>query len=253
MTRPLRLRVIGPGRAGGALMVALDEAGWEVLPSLGRGDDCSAALHGTDLLVVAVPDAAIASVARAVAPVAGDGVAGAPPVIAHLAGSLGLDALRPHRIVAAMHPLVSLPSAEIGGARLGDGQCFGVAGHPIVERVVQDLGGQTFTVGDADRATYHAAAVMASNHLVALLGQVERTAADIGVPIEAYLGLAAGSVDNVAALGAAAALTGPVARGDWATVAGHLDAIDPSEKAAYRALASAARRLVDGEGLPADL
>lgn len=253
MTRPPRLRVIGPGRAGGSLMVALDGAGWDVASPLGRAEDLSAALVDTDLLVVAVPDAAIASVAQAVEPVAPDELVDGSPVIAHVAGSLGLAVLWPHRRVGAMHPLVSLPSAEIGGARLGDGQWFGVAGHPIVERAVADLGGRAFHVADADRTAYHAAAAMASNHLVALLGQVERVAASIGVPAEAYLGLAAGSVDNVAALGSATALTGPVARGDWATVANHLDAIDASEHAAYRALAAAARRLVDGQGLPPDL
>ena len=94
---------------------------------------------------------------------------------------------------------------------------------------------------------------MASNHVVALMGQVDRIAAAAGVPGEAYLQLAAGALANVAELGAAAALTGPVARGDWATVARHLEAIDPSERPAYLALAEAARRLVDDDGLPADL
>lgn len=233
-------------------MVALERAGWEVAQPLGRSDDLTAALVGTDLLVVAVPDASIASVARAVAPVT-DVLSERSPVITHLAGSLGLDVLAPHRTVAALHPLVSLPSAEIGGARLGDGQWFAVAGHSIAERVVADLGGQAFAVADRDRAAYHAAASMASNHVVALLGQVERIASPIGVPPEAYLGLAAGSVANVAALGAAHALTGPVARGDWETVRRHLEAIDPSERAAYRALAEAARRLIDGGDLPPEL
>lgn len=247
MTEARRVRVIGPGRAGGALMAALGQVGWRVAEPLGRHDDVAAALAEVDLLVLAVPDGAIASVAGAVAPV------DSGAVIAHLAGSVGLDVLTPHHRVAALHPLVSLPSAQIGAERLCRGASFGVAGDPIARRVAADLGGTAFDIADRDRAAYHAAAAMASNHLVALLGQVERVAADIGVPAEAYLALAAGSVDNVAALGAADALTGPVARGDWATVARHLEAIDPTERAAYRALAAAARRLVDGEGLPADL
>ena len=77
-------------------------------------------------------------------------------------------------------------------------------------------------------------------------------AASIGVPPEAYLDLARASLENVALLGPAAALTGPVARGDWDTVARHLAALDPTEHEAYRALAAAARRLVDDRGVRFD-
>ena len=246
MTTAPRLRVIGPGRAGSSLATALGSAGWEVVGVLGRSEDPSEALAGTDLLVVAVPDRSIAQLAATVRP--DDGA-----VIAHVAGSLGLDALGPHRRVAALHPLVALPSPEAGARRLRSGGWFAVAGDAIVRRAVDDLGGRWFEVDDADRARYHAAAAMASNHLVALLGQVERIAAGIGAPAQAYLDLAAGAMADVAEVGATAALTGPVARGDWATVAAHLAAIDPSEHEAYRALAAAARRLVDDDGLPPDL
>jgi predicted short-subunit dehydrogenase-like oxidoreductase (DUF2520 family) len=170
-------------------------------------------------------------------------------VVAHLAGSLGLDVLAPHPRRAALHPLVSLPDADRGADRLS-GAWFAVAGDPLVQRAASDLGGRWFEVADHDRAAYHAAAAVASNHLVALMGQVERIAAGIGVPGEAYLLLAAASLQNVAELGAASALTGPVARGDWDTVARHLAAIDPAERPAYLALAAEARRLVDGEPLP---
>jgi predicted short-subunit dehydrogenase-like oxidoreductase (DUF2520 family) len=98
-------------------------------------------------------------------------------------------------------------------------------------------------VDDADRATYHAAACVASNHVVALLGQAERLAAECGVPFEALARLARSSVDNAFALGPRAALTGPVARGDWSTIAAHLDALAPEERSAYRALAREALRL----------
>ena len=246
-----RLRVIGPGRAGHSLAAALADVGWEVVGFLGRGDDVADALRGTDLLVVATPDQAIREVVAAVRP---DDPRVAPGgVIAHLAGSLGLDTLAPHRRVAALHPLVALPTAEIGARRLRAGPWFSVAGHPIVQRAVSDLGGRWFEVADVDRATYHAAAVVASNHLVALLGQVERIAGSIDVPVEAYLDLARATLDNVADLGAAVALTGPAARGDWETVARHLAALQPGEREAYRALAAAARRLVDDQGLPPDL
>ena len=242
MTLAPRLRVIGPGRAGRSLASALARAGWQVVGLLGRDDDVRAAGEGADLVLITTPDASIASVAAAIDPLD-------EPVIAHAAGSLGLDVLAGHRRVAALHPLVALPDPERGAERLF-GSWFAVAGDPIVQRAAADLGGRWFEVADADRAAYHAAAVVASNHLVALMGQVHRIAGGIGVPGEAYLHLAAGALQNVAEVGPAAALTGPVARGDWDTVARHLAAIDPSERAAYLAMAAAARRLVDDDGLP---
>ena len=232
----MRVRVVGAGRAGGALGLALGRAGWTVEPALGRGADLSAAAHGVDLLVLAVPDPVIAEVAAAIEP-------SPDTVVAHLAGSLGLGVLAGHPRPAALHPLVALPDAETGATRLADGAWFAVAGDPIVEQVVADLGGHAFTVADEDRTRYHAAAVIASNHLVALLGQVERVAPP-GVPLQAFLALARGTVDNVAALGPAAALTGPVARGDWATVERHLAALPEDERPAYEAMVALARRLV---------
>jgi predicted short-subunit dehydrogenase-like oxidoreductase (DUF2520 family) len=79
---------------------------------------------------------------------------------------------------------------------------------------------------------------------VALLGQVDRVAADTGVPAGAFLPLIRASLDNVEDLGASAALTGPVARGDADTIARHLDALPADERAAYRALATEALRLM---------
>jgi predicted short-subunit dehydrogenase-like oxidoreductase (DUF2520 family) len=231
----VRLRVVGRGRAGGALALALGRVGWDVEPALGRDDDPAEAAAGVDLLVLATPDPVIAEVAAEVA-------AEPATVVAHLAGALGLDVLGPHPRRAALHPLVALPDAEVGAERLLAGAWFAVAGDPLVELVVADLGGRRFTVADEDRARYHAAAVIASNHLVALLGQVERVAPD-GVPLEALLALVRGTVDNVAALGPAAALTGPVARGDWATVERHLAALPPDERTAYQAMVDQARRL----------
>jgi predicted short-subunit dehydrogenase-like oxidoreductase (DUF2520 family) len=84
---------------------------------------------------------------------------------------------------------------------------------------------------------------VASNHLVALLGQVERLAAGCGVPFEAFAPLVLGSVQNAFSIGPAAALTGPVARGDLATVEQHLRDLDPAERDAYRTLAREASRL----------
>jgi predicted short-subunit dehydrogenase-like oxidoreductase (DUF2520 family) len=230
------VRIIGPGRAGGSLAGALSRAGWAVQAVLGRDDDVASAAEAVDLPVIATPDDAIAPVAASVEPVPAT-------VVAHMAGSRGLDVLSPHVRVGALHPLVSLPTSEMGATRLAEGAWFAVAGDPLVEQVVSELGGRAFTVDDADRAAYHAAACIAANHLVALMGQVGRIAGSVDVPFDAYLELARATLENVADLGPAAGLTGPAARGDELTISRHLSALPPSERDAYAAMAAEARRL----------
>jgi predicted short-subunit dehydrogenase-like oxidoreductase (DUF2520 family) len=202
---------------------------------LGRDDDLSGAASGVDLLVLATPDAEITSVARTIEP-------DDTTVVAHLAGARGLEVLAPHPRRAALHPLVALPTPELGARRLVGGW-FAVAGDPLATEVVRALKGRSFAVEDGDRAAYHAAAAIASNHLVALLGQVERLATQVGVPFEAYLDLATDTLANVAELGPRAALTGPAARGDEATIRRHLRALPVDERRAYRGMVDAARRL----------
>ena len=232
-----RLRVIGPGRAGSSLALALDRAGWEVLPPLGRHDDVRGAAADTDLLVLATPDDAVGEVSAAIEP-------SRQATVAHLSGSLGLGPLAHHPRRAVLHPLVALPDADRGSERLV-GAWFGLAdeGDPLAAEAVASLRGRVVHIAEADWARYHAAAVMASNHLVALLGQVERVAAGIGAPIEAFLDLARGSLADVADLGPAGALTGPVRRGDVATVQRHLAALPATERKGYEAMAAEAARL----------
>jgi predicted short-subunit dehydrogenase-like oxidoreductase (DUF2520 family) len=143
-----------------------------------------------------------------------------------------------------LHPLVALPNPERGADRLV-GAWFGLAqeGDPLLEQVVAELHGRAVHIAEEGWVRYHAAAVVAANHLVALMGQVERIAAGVGAPLAAYLDLARGSLDDVAALGPVAALTGPVRRGDTATVARHLAALPEDERDAYRALAEEAAKL----------
>ena len=227
------LRVIGPGRAGTAMSRALAAAGWTVAAPVRHGDDVRAAAVGTDLLLIATPDAAVADVAGAVGPVA-------TTVVAHLAGSLGLDVLAGHERRASIHPLVSIPTGDTDVR----GAWFAVAGDAMAERVVADLEGRCVTVDDEHRAAYHAAACIASNHLVALLGQVERVGRSAGVPLEAFLALARQTIDNVAAVGPHDALTGPVRRGDRGTVERHRAALADDERCAYDAMVQQAQRLV---------
>ena len=237
------VRVIGAGRAGRSFAKAIDDlVDWDVIDMRGRGVAIDDAAADVDLVLIATPDTVVADVAAAIRP--------ARAVVAHVAGSLGLDVLAPHDRRAALHPLMSLPDAEIGAERLTGGW-FAVAGDPLVGDLATALGGRTFEIADDDRALYHAAAAVASNHLVALLGHAQRLGASVGVPADALMALALGSAENAVALGPAAALTGPAARGDEATLVAHRDAIGrraPRELAAYEAMLAEARRLAAMEG-----
>ena len=232
------VRIVGRGRAGGSFAAALRGVGWEVDLLAGGDPEVDHAGTGADLVLLCVPDSAVVEVARR--------VAATDAVVAHVSGALGLDALEPHRRTGSIHPLVSMPSVEIGAARLGAHASFAVAGDPVVRTLAEALGGRVIEVADEDRVAYHAAAVVASNHLVGLLGQVERIAATIGLTLEDYLDLVRGTVDNVARVGVRSALTGPAARGDLDTLRRHREVLDPSELAAYDALSDACRRLARG-------
>jgi predicted short-subunit dehydrogenase-like oxidoreductase (DUF2520 family) len=256
------IALVGPGRAGTAFALACIDEGDRVIAVAGRAPDVPTTrevaarlgaravavediAHDADLVVVATPDASIAEVAAALV----DGLRPGSLVV-HLSGARGLDALQPIAsarddvALGALHPLQTLPSGDAGREALR-GAWAAVAGPPEVTELAEHLGLRPFEVADAHRATYHAAACVASNHLVALLGQVQRLATAAGVPFEAFGPLVHSSVEHAFEFGPARALTGPVARGDAATVAAHLDAIPAGERAAYRALASQARRLVE--------
>lgn len=220
--------------------MALARRGWDVVAPLLRGDDLSAAAEGVDLLLITTQDDVIGEVAAAVRPVG-------TTVVAHASGSLGLAVLAGHPRRGAVHPLISIPTPEVGSERLVGGW-FAVAGDPLVREVVVSLEGRDFEVADEDRALYHAAACIVSNHVVGLLGQVERVGAMVGVPLDAYLDLLRVTIDNVVELGPARALTGPAARGDLETIRRHLAALPLSEHEAYEAMLNAARRLVEEGG-----
>ena len=224
-----RIRVVGRGRAGGSFATALRDAGWDVDHVVGSGD-AEIASHDVELVLLCVPDARIGEVASRV--VRGDAV------VAHAAGSLGLSVLGDHTRRGAIHPLVALSDPTSGAAALR-GATFAVAGDPscrqLIESVVDSFGGRAIEVDDDHRAEYHAAAVIASNHLVGLLGQAQRVAALAGVPLEAYLGLVRNTIDNVERHGPAVALTGPASRGDDATIEAHLNSLPADEHAAYLA------------------
>ena len=254
------LALVGPGRAGTTIALGLIEHGWDVTSVAGRAPDAvsttaavaclssqaslvSAAGTGAAVVIVATPDRAIEAAILAVGPSLETGA-----LVLHLAGSRGLDAFaglieaRPDVRVGALHPLQSFPTATIGLERLY-GSWAAVAGDPQTSELARTLGMHPFELADEQRLQYHAAAVVASNHLVALLGQVERVATTCGVPFEAFAPLVQSSVVNAFGIGPALALTGPVARGDLVTVERHLATLDPGERDTYRTLAREVARL----------
>ena len=223
-------------------MAALDNtAGFVSRGAVGRHDHVADAAQGVDLLVIATPDDSVSWVADRIAPVPSTAVI-------HLSGSLGLGVLGDHPRRGSLHPLVPLPTPEIGAERLRSGITFAVAGDPITWQLAEALGGRAVLVDDENRSTYHAAAAVAANHLVALIGQVERIASTIGLPLDAFAGLIHAATDDALALGPRRALTGPAARGDWDTVERHRSALagmagHRNELAAYDAMVGLARRL----------
>jgi len=254
--------LIGPGRAGTTIALALSGRGWEITAVAGRAPDARSTLTaaacldvpavlvseagtGASLVVIATPDAAIEAAARSVAPSVEAGA-----LVIHLSGAQGLGVFasmldkRPDIRVGALHPLQSFPSVSTGLARL-PGAWAAVTGDPEVRDLALLLDLRPFDLPDAERVRYHATAVVASNHLVALIGQVQRMAAACGVPFEAFAPLALASLENAFRLGPAAALTGPVARGDLQTIEKHIAEMAPAERDAYRALAREAARLVE--------
>jgi predicted short-subunit dehydrogenase-like oxidoreductase (DUF2520 family) len=227
------IAIVGRGRLGRALAAALSRAGRSVDGPHGRGY-AGGATAGAVLLCV--PDAEIAAAAAALAPGA---------LVGHASGATGLDVLAPHEAFG-LHPLMTITDA--GGRFAGAGAA--VAGSTdralaFAHGLARDLGMRAVAVGDADRAAYHAAASMASNFLVTLETGAERLAASAGVERELLVPLVRAAVENWAGTGAAA-LTGPIARGDEATVALQRDAIAgraPELLELFDALAAATRDL----------
>jgi predicted short-subunit dehydrogenase-like oxidoreductase (DUF2520 family) len=218
---PARITVIGPGRLGTALAVALRAAGRTVAGPVGRGE----AVPAADVVLVCVPDAEIPAAAAA--------AAGAAPLIGHTSGATGLGALAAAGSAAfGLHPLQTFAGGD-GPERFAGAGCA-VAGTTdaalaAASELAELLGMHPFEIDDAGRAAYHAAASIASNFLVTLEGAAERVAAGAGLSAgearELLAPLVRTTVENWAARGPEGALTGPVARGDDATVERQREAV----------------------------
>jgi predicted short-subunit dehydrogenase-like oxidoreductase (DUF2520 family) len=225
------IHVIGArGRVGSTLSARLSD----------RGIRLDAA--SPELVLLCVPDRAIGQVASEIA---------AGPWVAHVSGATPLSALEPHERRFSMHPLVSI-THDRGPAQLDGGWCAVTAESAdalgLGFWLAETLGLRPFQLADEKRAVYHAAAAIASNYLVTLRETAGSLLASAGAPTMALDPLMRSVIEN------GYELTGPIARGDWKTVARHLDAIRetrPELEDVYVALARATAEIA-GRELPRD-
>lgn len=261
--RPARLRVgvVSAGRVGAALGAALARAGHEVVAASAVSTEsvrrAQTMLPGTallapdevvaaaDFVLLAVPDDALRSL---VSGLATTDAWRAGQLVAHTSGSHGIDVLDPAAargvIALALHPVMTFAGRAEDVDRLS-GASWGVTAtedmRPVAEALVLEMGGEPVWVPERARPLYHAALTIGSNHLVTLVNDALSLLGSAGVeqPARLVAPLLSASLDNVLRLGDAA-LTGPVSRGDVATVAAHLRTIAataPDVLAAYVAMA----------------
>lgn len=263
MSRPARLRVgvVGVGRVGATLGAALLRAGHEVVAASGVSDESRAraqqwlpgvpllpvdeTVAAAELVLLAVPDDALRPLVRGLADT---DAWRCGQLAAHTSGAEGIGVLDPAAargvLPLALHPVMTFTGRSEDLDRL-EGASFGVTAldslRPVAELLVVEMGGEPVWVPEPARALYHAALSVASNHLVTLVNDSLSMLAGAGVtePARLVAPLLSASLDNVLRLGDAA-LTGPVSRGDIATVAAHVDTLSraaPDALAAYRAMA----------------
>lgn len=254
--------IIGPGRLGRALAIALRSSGYPIVafvarqaadarkavqsfnksgsPAVPIGWEQLAQLPATDLFLITTPDDAIAAVAQRLA--AGEVGRAGPQTVLHTSGALSSEVLSPLAVsgfnTGSLHPLVSV-SEPSEGAKALRGAYYCLEGDQTALRVgrliVEDLKGQSFSVRPEKKALYHAAAVMASPHLVALFDLATEMLAACGVSRvnarKILLPLVTSTTNNLLAMNPERALTGTFARGDVATVRRHLAALSGKELA----------------------
>ncbi len=215
------VKVIGSGRVGSALSARLRERAVEL------------SQETPDLVLLCVPDSAIAEVAAGLEP---------GPWVAHVSGATPLSALDPHPRRFSMHPLQTFTLGR--GPEQLDGAWAAVTsdsdeGRDAGFRLARTLGLEPFVLGDDARPLYHAGAAIASNYLVTLHSVATDLFRAAGAPPEALVPLMRRTIDN------GFELTGPIERGDWNTVEAHRRAIraaKPELEPLYDVLAEATAR-----------
>jgi len=238
----MRIVVVGPGRAGMSIAQAAAAAGHEIVAVMGRTEESAAAgaalvgadpltaddaLPAADLLLIATRDDAIAPVAALLA-----GRVTAIPNAVHVSGLTSVAALESlQRVgleVGSFHPLQTLPNPAAGAARLR-GAAIAITAEPplrgLLQALATDVGGSPFLLDDAVKPLYHAAAAAAANYPLLSLTMAFDLFDAAGVPWESARPLVEAVVANAFEIGPRAALTGPVVRGDVATVGAQLDAV----------------------------
>jgi predicted short-subunit dehydrogenase-like oxidoreductase (DUF2520 family) len=215
-----RVKVVGRGRVGSTVAARFAERGHSVVED------------NPDLVMLCVPDTVISEVAQSIS---------AGPWICHTSGATSVAALAPHTKRFTVHPLQTVVHGR--GPEQLDGAWAAVSGEnaDAVARaswVAHELGLQPFELADEMRGLYHAGAALASNYLVTLYRTACRAFEIAGAPPAALLPLMRRTIDNNFEL------TGPIARGDWATLDAHLAALRafaPELEPIYRALADRTR------------
>ncbi len=267
----LRVAVIGAGRMGQGIALALSRSGAPVAllsrkakpvvpPLKATGQPWSAAIRGAELVLLATPDGVLEDVAGALAR---DGGIGAGHVVLHLSG------LRDRRALAALaatgaglgsfHPLQTVAEPATAPERLR-GAYAGIEGDARAieagERLALLIGMIPVRLPAEAKAAYHVGATLVANYTVVLVGVAERLAREAGVPAELaariYLPLLEGVTANLRSLPPVRALTGAVRRGDTATVMAHLAALGPVDRALYAMLGREALVLAREAGLAAE-
>ena len=272
--RPARFDVgiVGAGRVGAVLGAALARAGHVVSAvsavseeSLERAatllpgvpvKPIPEVVAGAHLVVLAVPDDALADL---IAGLSATGTFTPGQLVMHTSGAHGISVFESAAgsdiVPLAIHPAMTFTGTPLDLDRLHD-CCFGVTtpdlARPLGEALVIEMGGDPVWVAEEDRVTYHAALAHGSNHLVTLVAQSMQLLVEAGVedPARVLEPLLTAALSNTLQRGDAA-LTGPVARGDAGTVAGHvamLRKVAPDIRPTYLALAraTAQRALLSG-------
>jgi predicted short-subunit dehydrogenase-like oxidoreductase (DUF2520 family) len=257
------IAIVGGGRMGRGLALALTEAGERVELTSGRPTGAGEANEfagAAATIILAVPDDAIATVARRLA---AGGTVTAGQAVLHLSGFHDRAVLAPlaptGAALGSLHPLQTVAAAESAGQRWRgayaalEGDLRAVAEG---ERLARLLGLHAILLPAGAKPGYHAGAVIASNYLVALAvfaaRVAERAGISPGMAARIYLPLMRGALENLEHLPPSVALTGPVRRGDLETVQAHLAILAPEDRVAYGVLGLEALRLAEAAGLEAE-